>query len=67
MLFPDLYAAAKKPEGEITEVSCMWPRASSDKTPVVKVSLRHQGGRFGLRRRLLQISRFGLAVIAPGL
>jgi hypothetical protein len=37
----------------------MWPRAGSDKTPVVKVSFVTQSGRFGLRRRLLQISRSG--------
>ena len=27
---PDLYAAAQKPKGQITEVSYMWPRAGSD-------------------------------------
>ena len=37
--------------------SYMWPRAGSDKTPVVKVSFVTQSGRFGLRRWLLQISR----------
>ena len=29
----------KKPEGEITEVSYMWPRPGADKTPVQKTSL----------------------------
>jgi single cache domain-containing protein len=29
----------KKPEGEITEVSYMWPRPGPDKTPVQKTSL----------------------------
>ena len=33
------YAAFQKPEGEITEVSYMWPRPGADKTPVAKVSL----------------------------
>ena len=28
---PELYAAAHKPEGQITEVSYMWPRAGSTK------------------------------------
>jgi len=32
MLFgPDLYAAAQKPEGQITEVSYMWPRPGATK------------------------------------
>ena len=34
----DLYAAAQKPEGQITEVSYMFPKAGPDKTPVAKVS-----------------------------
>jgi uncharacterized protein with GYD domain len=34
----ELYAAAQKPEGEITEVSYMFPRPGADKTPVPKVS-----------------------------
>ena len=33
------YAAFQKPEGEITEVSYMFPRPGADKTPVPKVSL----------------------------
>src|SRR6202012_1142207 len=35
----DIYAAVKKPEGEITEVSYVFPRPGADKTPVPKVSL----------------------------
>src|ERR1700688_1684448 len=35
----DIYAAVQKPEGEITEVSYVWPRPGADKTPVPKVSL----------------------------
>jgi hypothetical protein len=48
MLFgPELYAAAKKPEGEITEVSYMWPRPGADKTPVAKVSFVTHAGDLG--------------------
>jgi hypothetical protein len=48
MLFgPELYAAAQKPEGQITEVSYMWPRAGSDKTPVLKVSFVTKVGDLG--------------------
>lgn len=35
----DLYAAAQKPEGQITDVSYLFPRPGADKTPVPKVSL----------------------------
>ena len=35
----EIYAAGQKPEGQITEVSYMWPRPGADKTPVQKVSL----------------------------
>jgi hypothetical protein len=35
----ELYAAYQKPEGQITEVTYMFPRPGSDKTPVQKVSL----------------------------
>ena len=34
----ELYAASQKPEGEITEVSYMFPRPGSDKTPVAKIA-----------------------------
>jgi len=34
----DIFAASQKPEGEITEVSYMFPRPGADKTPVPKVS-----------------------------
>jgi hypothetical protein len=33
-----MYAAASKPEGAITEVSCMFAKPGADKTPVAKVS-----------------------------
>jgi Single Cache domain 2 len=35
----ELYAAAQKPEGQITEVTYLFPRPGADKTPVAKVSL----------------------------
>jgi hypothetical protein len=35
----ELYAAYQKPEGQITEVTYMFPRPGPDKTPVQKVSL----------------------------
>jgi len=48
MLFgPDLYASAQKPEGQITEVSYMWPRPGADKTPVAKVSFVTKAGDLG--------------------
>ena len=34
----ELFAAAKKPEGEVTPVAYMFPRPGADKTPVQKVS-----------------------------
>src|SRR5207248_204707 len=34
----DLYAAAQKPEGQITEVNYMFARPGADKTPVQKIS-----------------------------
>ena len=34
----ELYAAYQKPEGEITEVSYMFPRPGADKTPVAKIA-----------------------------
>jgi hypothetical protein len=34
----ELYAASQKPEGEITEVSYMFPRPGADKTPVAKIA-----------------------------
>ena len=42
-----IYAAAQKPEGQITEVSYMWPRTGSDKTPVAKVSFVTKAGDLG--------------------
>ena len=43
----DLFAAEEKPEGEITEVSYMFPRPGADKTPVAKVSLATRVGDLG--------------------
>jgi hypothetical protein len=43
----ELYAAYQKPEGEITEVSYMFPRPGADKTPVPKVSLATRVGDLG--------------------
>jgi hypothetical protein len=40
-------AAMQKPEGEITEVSYMFPRPGADKTPVPKVSLVTRVGDLG--------------------
>jgi hypothetical protein len=44
---PDLYAGAQKPEGQITEVSYMFPRPGADKTPVQKVSFVTKAGDLG--------------------
>ena len=44
---PDLYAAAQKPEGQIAEVSYMFPRPGADKTPVQKVSFVTKAGDLG--------------------
>jgi len=43
----ELYAANRKPEGEITEVNYMFPRPGADKTPVAKVSLVTKVGDLG--------------------
>ena len=43
----DLYAAAQKPEGEITEVSYMFPRPGADKTPVPKITFVGRAGDLG--------------------
>jgi hypothetical protein len=43
----ELYAALQKPEGEITEVSYVFPRPGADKTPVPKVSLATRVGDLG--------------------
>jgi len=44
---PDLYAAAQKPEGQITEVNYMFPRPGADKTPVAKVTFVTKAGDLG--------------------
>jgi len=43
----DFYAAVQKPEGQITEVSYMFPRPGADKTPVAKVSYVTRVGDLG--------------------
>jgi hypothetical protein len=43
----ELYAAAQKPEGEITEVSALYPRPGADRTPVPKVGLITRVGNLG--------------------
>ena len=43
----ELYTAAQRPEGEITELSYMFPRPSADKTPVAKVSFVTRVGDLG--------------------
>src|SRR5271166_5302292 len=43
----EIYAAAQKPEGQITEVSYMFPRPGADKTPVPKVSFVTRVGELG--------------------
>jgi len=44
---PELHAAAQKPEGQVTEVSYMFPRPGADKTPVQKVSFVTKAGDLG--------------------
>ena len=43
----ELFAGMQKPEGQITEVSYMFPRPGADKTPVQKVSLVTRAGDLG--------------------
>ncbi|HKN29058.1 MAG TPA: cache domain-containing protein [Roseiarcus sp.] len=43
----ELVAGERKPEGEFTEVSYMFPRPGPDKTPVAKVSLVTRVGDLG--------------------
>jgi len=53
-----IYAAAQKPEGEITEVpSYMFPKPGTTTPTFPKGELRNQGRRSGLRCRLLQMNR----------
>jgi hypothetical protein len=44
---PELYDAAQKPEGQITEISYMFPRPGADKTPVAKVTFITKAGDLG--------------------
>jgi Single Cache domain 2 len=44
MYGPEIYAAMQKPQGQITEVSYMFPRPGADKTPAPKVSLITRAG-----------------------
>jgi hypothetical protein len=41
---PELYAGGQKPEGQVTEVSYMFPRPGADTTPVPKVSIVARAG-----------------------
>jgi hypothetical protein len=43
----EFYAAAQKPEGQITEVSYMFPKPGSDPKPVPKVGLITRAGDLG--------------------
>jgi single cache domain-containing protein len=38
------YAAVQRPEGQITEVSCMFPKPGANTTPVPKVSFMTRAG-----------------------
>jgi hypothetical protein len=44
---PELYADAQKPEGQISEVSYMFPRPGADQTPVPKVTFVTKAGDLG--------------------
>jgi hypothetical protein len=44
---PELYAAAQKPVGQVTEVSYMFPRPGPDRTPVPKVTFVTKAGDLG--------------------
>ena len=44
---PELHAAAQKPEGQITEVSYMFPRPGANTTPVPKVAFTTKVGDLG--------------------
>ena|SRR6516165_5044578 len=55
---PAIYAAAQKPEGDVTEIpSYMFPKPGTLSPSFEKVSLGNQGRRSRLRCRLLQIDR----------
>ena len=41
---PELYAGGQKPEGQVTEVSYMFPRPGADTTPAPKVSVVTRAG-----------------------
>jgi len=43
----ELYAAAQKPEGQVTEVSYKFPRPGADQTPVAKVTFITKAGDLG--------------------
>jgi len=44
---PELYAAAQKPEGQVSEVSYMFPRPGTDRTPVPKITFIARAGDLG--------------------
>jgi hypothetical protein len=41
---PELYAGGQKPEGQVTEVSYMFPRPGADATPAPKLSVVTRAG-----------------------
>lgn len=47
MFGPELYAAAQKPDGQISEVSYVFPRPGADQTPVPKVTFVTKAGDLG--------------------
>jgi len=44
---PELFAAGQKPEGQVAEVSYMFPRPGGDTTPVAKVTFVARAGDLG--------------------
>ncbi len=44
---PELYAAAQKPEGQVSEVRYVFPRPGADTTPVPKVTFVTKAGDLG--------------------
>ena len=44
---PELYTAAQKPEGQISEVGYMFPRPGADQTPVPKITFVTKAGDLG--------------------
>jgi hypothetical protein len=44
---PELYAAAQRSEGQITEINYMFPRPGADQTPVPKITFVTKAGDLG--------------------